>query len=159
MAQDNQSILEKQKDMETKLLYSLKRNTILNPSGVIPLMKPEFVDCNYEEKTFTLAFQVEEWELNPEMSMHGGLITTAFDTTFGLMTHYFAQNHFVSTVTIAVTFLKPILLHDKLHITVKATSKGRTLVSLTGEGYLERDNILAATSTATFMILNKEFNT
>lgn len=154
----NQKFLHNQKEMEEKIKYSLERNSKIHSIGVIPLLKPQFIGCNYEERTLTIAFDVEEWELNPEMTMHGGLITTAFDTVFGLMSHYFADKHFVTTVSIGVTFLKPILLHDKLIITVKTTSRGRTLISLTAEGYLERENLLAATATTTFMILNKEFD-
>lgn len=153
-----QDFTHNQENMEEKIKYSLEKNSKIHSIGVIPLLKPQFIGCSYEHKTLTIAFDVEEWELNPEMTMHGGLITTAFDTVFGLLTHYFADKHFVTTVNIGVTFLKPILLHDKLIIIVKTTSKGRTLVSLTAEGYLERENLLAATATTTFMILNKEFH-
>ena len=95
---------------------------------------------------------MEEWELNPQGSMHGGLLCAAFDNAFGMITHYFAEDNFITTVDLATRFLKPIPMGSELTITVKVRSNGRTLVSLTGEAYVNQE-LLAATSSSTFMIL------
>ena len=68
------------------------------------------------------------------------------------------RSHMVSTVNITTAFLKPIRPDDKVLYHVQVTSLGHTLVSLTAEARLERENILAATATATFMILHKTFS-
>lgn len=127
--------------------------------GVLALLKPRFVSCNFAEKTACFAFDVQEWELNPEGGLHGGIIVTGFDVSFGLLCHYFAKQHMVSTVNLTTTFLKPIRPDDTVQYHVKITSLGRTLVSMTAEARLVRENILAATATATFMILDKVFDT
>lgn len=35
-------------------------------SGLLALLKPQFVSCDLEQKTAVFAFDVKEWELNPE---------------------------------------------------------------------------------------------
>lgn len=124
-------------------------------SGLLPLLKPRFVSCDFAKKAAVLAFDVKEWELNPEGGLHGGMIVTGFDISFGLLCHYFAKQQMISTVNITTTFLKPIRPEDTVYYHVQVTSLGHTLASMTAEARLGREDILAATATATFMILDK----
>lgn len=121
--------------------------------GVIEMMQPKYIDCNYETKELSIMFHVEKWELNPQGSMHGGLVSAAFDNTFGMLTHYLADDCFITTVDLSTRYLKPIPEDTELLVKVKACSSGRTLVSLTGEAYIVGEDILAATASSTFMIL------
>lgn len=125
--------------------------------SVLQLLQPKVVSCDYENRTAEFAFAVQEWQLNPEKGLHGGILVTGFDVSFGLLCHYYAKQHMVSTITIDTTFLKPIQPTDVIHFKVKMTHKGRTVYHLTGEAWLERDNILAATSTSAFMRLEQTF--
>ena len=120
------------------------------------MMKPYFLGCNYEEKSLTIGYDIEPWELNPQNVLHGGIITTAFDNVFGTLTHYFAGgNTFVTTVEIGVHFHKPVFLGDKIVVTAKATHIGKTLAGYTGELRIPaRDNVLAATADTTFFVMN-----
>lgn len=148
-----------QEGMEHWIKTTLGPNSRLYQGGVVPMLKPKFERCDYEKKSVTVSYEVVEWELNPEGDMHGGLIVTAIDTAFGILSHYFARQKMVTTVTISTTFLKRIALHDKFEVTVTATSIGRTLISLIAEARIcNRDHLLAATGNTTFMILNHEFN-
>ena len=127
--------------MENKqLLMENKIKDILNllagenrRNDVEKMMNPYFVRCNYEEKSLTIGYDVAEWELNPQGVMHGGMITTAFDNAFGILTHFFAQESFITTVELGVHFHKPVYLGDKIEITVKSNHLGRTLAGYTGE--------------------------
>ena len=58
-----------------------------------------------------MAYRAQEWELNPENIMHGGIISTALDTSMGFLAHYYTHLSAptVVTVTMNVTFLKPVL--------------------------------------------------
>lgn len=150
--------MESQENMEAWFQKTISKDSKLYQNGIIPMMEPKFVACNYAEKSLTISFDIKEWQMNPENILHGGMIITAFDTAFGVLSHYFAKQRMITTVTISTTFLKPVLLHDKLIIKVFANSIGRTLVSLTGEARVERNQILSATSNTTFMILDKEFS-
>lgn len=148
---------ESQENMEAWVQKALAPDSKLYRGGIIPRLKPQYVGCNYKEKSLTIAYDVEEWEMNPENAMHGGIIVTSIDTAFGVLCHYFAQQNMVTTVTISTTYLKQIMLHDRIFVTVKATSIGRNLISMTAEVHTKRDNLLAATANTTFMILRHEF--
>lgn len=139
--------------MEKALEHVISFTKSDGQSGIIEMMQPKFIDCSYERKEISVMFHVEKWALNPQGSMHGGLICTAFDTTYGMLTHYLAKDCFITTVDLSTRFLKPVPLGSDLIIKAKACSVGRTLVSLTAEGYLAGKDILAATSSSTFMIL------
>lgn len=149
--------ISSQENMQSWLSQLNNPNFPISNEGVLALLKPRFISCDFAEKTACFAFDVREWELNPEGGLHGGIIVTGFDVSFGLLCHYFAKQHMVSTVNITTTFLKPIRPDDTVNYHVKITSLGRTLISLTAEARLDRDNILAATATSTFMILDKIF--
>lgn len=121
--------------------------------GVIPQMDPRFVSCDFEKGTLDMAYAAQEWELNPEGILHGGMISTALDTSMGFLAHYYTHLNAptVVTVTMNVTFLKPVLAGDTLHIKCQLDSLGRTLATVKAEVRLERDDILACIATATFM--------
>lgn len=149
---------ESQENMEAWMSEALLPTSTLYQGGVIPSLKGRYVNCSLEEGWVEVAFDVLEWELNPEGGLHGGIIAAQFDTAFGLLTHYYAKQNMITTVQLAVNYLKPILPGDCIHYRIKANSRGRTLVSVTGEAFLEREHILAATGSGTFMILNKVFD-
>lgn len=143
------------KEMENCINDIIDKNK-KNPR-IIQMMAPGFEKCNSIEKTLTLSFSIMKWQLNPGGIMHGGLITTAFDTAFGTLTHFYAKEKAITTVDISTSFLKPIPFEDTLYVTVKINSLGKTIVSLTGEAHLKSTKILAATGASTFMILNKDW--
>ena len=139
-----------QEHMETYYRSSMEPDSLLLHQGVIPKMEPRFVSCDFEKGTSEIAYTVMDWELNPEDMIHGGITSTALDTAMGMMAHYYMQKTVV-TVTINVSFLKPILLGDTFHIHTQLESLGRTLATMKAEVRLERDNLLAGICTATFM--------
>ena len=145
-----------QQDMERFLCWYLKGFN--RQSGdIYSLLHPHFLRCSYEEKSLTVFFNVKDWALNPEGTMHGGLISTVFDGTFGSLCHYWGKQRYITTVNLSTTFLKPVRAGDALIVTARATSIGRTLMSMTAEGRIQDGAVLAATSYTTFMFLDKVF--
>lgn len=139
-----------QEHMESHYRNTMQSDSVLLHQGVIPKMQPRFVSCDFEKGTSEMAYTVLDWELNLEDMIHGGITSTALDTSMGMMAHYYMQKTVV-TVTMNVSFLKPILLGDTFHIHTKLESLGRTLATLKAEIRLERDNLLAGICNATFM--------
>lgn len=127
--------------------------------AIIGMLAPEFVECDPVRRTATLRFTVQDWMRNPGRTMHGGLISTAFDSTFGMLTNYYSRNHYITTTNLSISFLEPVFPGDKLYVRVKASRAGRTLVNLTGKAYAENESgrRLTDTATATFMILQEKF--
>jgi len=123
-------------------------------SGIMPMMKPRFGGCSSKDKTLSVLFDVVKWELNPQGIMHGGMITTAVDTTCGILAHSYAANKYLTTVEMSMHFLKPVREGDCLEIIAKAVNTGKTIITLTAEGYIKnRDNQLVLTSSSTYMVI------
>ncbi|KXL54166.1 thioesterase superfamily protein [Anaerotignum neopropionicum] len=123
--------------------------------GVVPKIEPKFVSCNFEEKTVTLSFDVLEWELNPQNVIHGGIIATAFDTTLGLLCHYFTKPQVVITVSLNTTYHKPIFMGDAFYIKAKMEFQGGSLCNITGDAWTQNNSVLAASATAVFKALRE----
>ena len=146
-----------QEDMETFFQNAMLPGSELKHHGVIPQMDPVFVTCDFVKGTIDMAYRAQEWELNPENIMHGGIISTALDTSMGFLAHYYTHLSAptVVTVTMNVTILKPLLAGDIFHIQCQQDSLGRTLATVKAEVRLERNDILAGIATATFMAVNE----
>ncbi|MCJ7856146.1 PaaI family thioesterase [Lachnospiraceae bacterium NSJ-143] len=145
---NNQLMMEE----EIKKIFKAAQKT--QAGKIVGMMKPYFVRCDFDEKSLTVGFDIEEWELNPQNIMHGGMICTAFDNVFGTLTHFFSGESFITTVEISVHYHKPVFVGDKIEITVKPTHAGRTIVGFTGElRVANRQMLLCATSSTTYMKL------
>lgn len=151
--------ISSQENMEQWLSQLGHPDNPISNKGVLVHLEPHFVSCDFEQKTACIAFEVMPWELNPGGSLHGGILMTCFDVSFGLTCHYYAKQHQITTINLTTTFLKPVLLGDTVEYHVRITNLGRTLVSMMAEAWVHRNgkDILAATATATFMKLDKTF--
>lgn len=147
-----------QENMQAWLSQLENPEFALVKDSVLELLELKLVSCDYEARSAEFSLAVKDWQLNPEKGLHGGIMVTGFDVSFGMLSHYFAKQHMVSTITINTTFLKPVLPGDIIHFHVYMTHLGRTVYNMTGEAWLERDEILAATSSASFMKLHQTFD-
>lgn len=144
-----------QEDMQAWFDGICKGESRLLRQGVIPRMAPKFIGCNFLDGTLEVAYEALDWELNPQNIIHGGIISTAFDTTMGMLSHYYVKPHVVTTVSLNTTFHKPIMMGDTFHVKAKIEFLGRSLSSTTGEIFTKEYDVLAATATATFKILHE----
>ena len=151
--------INSQENMEQWLSQLGHPDNPISNNGVLARLKPQFVSCDFANREATIAFEALAWELNPGGSLHGGVLMTCFDVSFSLTLHYFAKQNMITTVNLTTTFLKPILLGDVVHYKVKITHLGRTLSSMTAEGWVHRNgkDILVGTATSTFMKMDKKF--
>lgn len=145
-----------QAHMEEFFHAAMQPDSQLKHHGVIPRMDPRFVSCDFEKGTVCFAYDVQQWELNPEDVIHGGMISTALDTSMGMLSHYYTHLSAptVVTVTMNVSFLKPIVLGDTFYVHCQLDSLGRTLATVKAEVRLKRDDVLACIATATFMAVS-----
>ncbi|WP_304508818.1 PaaI family thioesterase [Anaerotignum sp.] len=147
-----------QGDMEAWFTKINAPDFYMREKGVLNLLDPKFKECNFEKKELVLSFEVKDWELNPEGGLHGGIIVTGFDMTFGLLCHYFEKPNMVCTVNLSTTYIQPVLPDDTVEYHARIISQGKNMISLVGEARLTREHILAATATTTYMILNKQLD-
>ena len=102
----------KNNDFEKALKIIIK--SITDQSDISKLMKPEFYCCNIDDMSLTVAFEIYPSEINVNGYMHGGYIFSAFDSVCGMVTHFFAKEHFITTVESSIRYLKPVELNDKM---------------------------------------------
>lgn len=136
--------------MERSIKGDIDQMYIRQDGFVNALMKPEFVECSYENKTITVEFPVMEWEQNRAGVMHGGMIGAAFDFAMGLLTRYFSGQDFAPSILLETTFIRPIPIGDTLVIQAKTNLSGRKLTHLYGEAFVKSSDKLAATATASY---------
>ncbi len=122
-------------------------------SRVSKMMNPFLVGCQRTDQEVTLGFQVQDAQLNEHDTMHAGFIAAAFDEAFGVMASYLGQGSDNVSINISLNCIKPIPMGDTTEITVKATSLGRRLLTLTGECHLASNGLLTNTALATFAIV------
>ncbi|MEG2174347.1 MAG: PaaI family thioesterase [Oscillospiraceae bacterium] len=131
----------------------LRRKVYTYPNARInQLMDLQFIDCSAEEKTLTLGFDVEWWMMNPFDTMHGGMICTAFDMTFGSLAIVLSDKTWTPTIQLAVSFIRPIGPGAHLRVKVHAASIGKTVSNLTGEVTKAGSDTVYATATAVFFM-------
>lgn len=112
---------------------------------------PQFEHCDYDNKTLTMSFAVQDWMRNADGVMHGGVVSTAFDIGMGFLSCYFSGGALTPTTNLNVTFLRPIPAGEKLLVEARCDMSGRTLCSLTAKAWLaSRPEKLTATASATY---------
>lgn len=146
-----------QAHMEEWFLRAAERHqSVGQENGVIAKMRPQFIRCDFLAGESVMTYDVLDWELNPQNMIHGGITSTGFDTSLGMLAHYYAYPYVLTTVNLSVSFLRPIRLGDGMVYHSKIKSFGRSLVTLDGEVYLRSNGKLAATATGTFKILHNK---
>lgn len=141
--------------MEEWFLRAVERHqSVGQENGVIAKMRPQFIRCDFLAGESVMTYDVLDWELNPQNMIHGGITSTGFDTSLGMLAHYYAYPYVLTTVNLSVSFLRPIRLGDGMIYHSKIKSFGRSLVTLDGAVYLRSNGKLAATATGTFKILH-----
>jgi acyl-coenzyme A thioesterase PaaI-like protein len=138
---------DKKVNMETHIKTQIEKMIATETDSINSLMRPEFMECCYEEKWLTVAFPVQEWEKNRAGSMHGGIIAVAFDLATGLLTHFFIKENLAPTIKLETVFQRPVPIGDVLIIKAKINMAGKKLIHLYCEGFVKSSGKLAATAT------------
>ena len=99
--------------MEEWFLRAVARHqSVGQENGVIAKMRPQFIRCDFLAGESVMTYDVLDWELNPQNMIHGGITSTGFDTSLGMLAHYYAYPYVLTTVNLSVSFLRPIRLGD-----------------------------------------------
>lgn len=86
--------------------------------------------CSYEDKMLTLKFRVKDWMLNPDGTLHGGLLTTACDMTMGMLGRFYKESASCVTVQLNMAFFRSIDRGDEFTVEAHVEKLGRTLLFL-----------------------------
>lgn len=124
--------------------------------GIISKMHPTFLCCDFRLGESIVSYDVLDWELGLQNMVQNGIISTGFDTSLGMIAHYYAYPHALTTVNLYTSFLQPIEAGTTIVYHSKIKSYGRSLVTLEGEAMQKGSSEIIATATATFKILHRQ---
>jgi uncharacterized protein (TIGR00369 family) len=115
------------------------------------MCRPEFAECSCEDKTLCLSYYVQDWMRNYADVMHGGVISTVFDLTMGLLSCYCSGSQLTPTTNITVNFLRPVPAGETLIVKASCDMAGNTFCVVSAKAWVEtRPEKLTATASATF---------
>lgn len=114
-------------------------------------MEGRFID--YRENSYIkLAFPVQERFSNPAGNLLGGMISAAFDNTFGPLS-YLAAGKPTASLDLNITFIRYIRPEDReLIVEANIVKHSKKFIIFEGKAY-NPDNELIATGTSRMMIL------
>ena len=120
-------------------------------SRVNDMLDPQFVGCSVEEKSLSISFGVQEWMLNPNGTLHGGMLTTAVDMGMCVLARYFARKRIMVTAQLSMNFLRAIRPEDTFTVHVAADHTGRRSTVVHAWVSVSSSEKYAATATAVLM--------
>ncbi len=118
---------------------------------IYEMMDCRFSGCSFQEKWLEAGFVVENWELNPKETMHGGLIVTAVDMVCGLLVRFFKRRMGAATVHLSVDFLRPLMCGEEFLVRARITKYGSRIIFLAAEVLRKDSGELAAAASGTFV--------
>lgn len=117
------------------------------------LLKPRVVECDFAARRLTLAVTVEEWMVNPNDQLHGGVTATVADMVMGLVSRYFSDGKLTPTIHMDVTYLSPAKRGEELYCCAECVKAGFTIDSATARLWVPgREEQPVATATATYYV-------
>lgn len=91
-------------------------------------MTPSFYSCSAEDRSVSVLFKTEEWMLNPNGTLHGGIASAAVDIVMSVLARYLAKKRVAVTVQLNVNFMKPIQRGQPFIVHVTADHSGRRCI-------------------------------
>lgn len=116
-------------------------------------MHAKLVACDYEEKTITIEFETQKWQINERGGIHGGAIAGMFDTAFGVVANFIAGENEATTVDMNISYLRPLNYGEHTAITLYTAKAGKKIIRLRAEMVCKESGKLIATGVGTWMPL------
>lgn len=114
-------------------------------------LDPQFAGCSVEDRSLSVSFGVQEWMLNPNGTLHGGILSTAVDMCMSVLSRFFTKRRNMVTAQLSMNFLRAIRQEDIFTVHVVADHVGRRSVIVHAWVSVSSSEKHAATATAVLM--------
>ena len=114
-------------------------------------LDPRFAGCSVQERALDICFGVQEWMLNPNGTLHGGILTTAVDIAMSVLARYLSRKRIMVTAQLSMNFLRAIGPEDVFTVHVVADHVGRRSTTVHAWVSVDSSAKYAATATAVLM--------
>ena len=119
-------------------------------AGRIPL---RVVDCCSEEQTMSFVAEIVPELENIWGAAHGGMLATIFDTCMGCTIRGLRMLPVVRTVTLNVSYLRPVPVNAGLNVRARLLTAGKTLATLELTAWIPgEENLPTNLATGTFYL-------
>ena len=115
------------------------------------LMAPVFCSCSAEHRSLTVAFTAQQWMLNPNGTLHGGMISTAVDMVMTVLGRYVSKKRTVVTAQLSMKFMRAVAAAQNFTVTATADHVGRRSMMLHASVIDATSGKPVATATAVLM--------
>lgn len=139
---------ERQKLME-EIFFSAVNGQEDVSDRLMERMKMEAVSCSAQDRSMTMRFPIQEWQLNASGALHGGMTATIMDMAMGMLAHTLTGMKSTPTVNLNIQYLSPGKRGENLLVKVSADKLGRSLIYMTGRAYSEQTGKEVALATCT----------
>ena len=96
------------------------------------MLNPRFLACSAQDRSLSVLFSTEEWMLNPNGTLHGGISSTAVDVVMSVMARFYMKKRTTVTVQLNTNFLKVVHRGEDFIVHVTADHTGRRCVMTHG---------------------------
>ena len=114
-------------------------------------MAPRFSGCSAENRAMSVSFTAQEWMLNPNGTLHGGMLSTAMDIVLSVLARYLAKKRVMVTAQLSMNFLRAIQENDTFTVHATADHVGRRSVVIQAYVTVNDTDKRAATASAVLM--------
>jgi len=116
----------------------------------------QFVSCDFEKKTVLIAMKTESWMTNPSHIVHGGITASILDFTMGLLARYCSTGCMTPTVSMDVSYLRPMPLNKTVFIEASVTMAGFSVCHATAKCWADGSpEKLIATSSGAYYVTRR----
>lgn len=119
-------------------------------------MQGELVSCDEANRSITLRYPVQDWQVNGLGTLHGGMISTMMDLTMSMAIYCYSRQTIPPTITMTVNYLRPVPIEDGVHIMARVTSIGKRNATAYCEAIIPGTGKVAATAVGTYAIVPKK---
>ena len=148
----NKSEIESEQAFMERILTAVFHEKTEEMDGRInDKLKPVFAACDAAQRSLSVSFQAEEWMLNPNGTLHGGMLSTCVDIVMSVLSRFLARKRAMFTAQLSMNFLRTIQRGDTFTVQVTADHVGRRSVIVHAHVCVGDSEKYAATATAVLM--------
>lgn len=117
------------------------------------MLNARFISCDHEKKTVLIAMDTEDWMTNPSHIVHGGVTASILDFTMGLLARYCTTGYMTPTISMDVSYLRPMPLGKTVLVEAQITMAGFSVCHVTAKAWVEgaEEKIIATSSGAYYV--------
>ena len=147
--------LKSQEGMERAFRHYFRWMREENDGTFNAMLGGEFVSCDYEKKTALIAMETQDWMTNPSRIVHGGITASILDFTMGLLARYATTGYMTPTISMEVSYLRPVPLNARIYVEAQVSMAGFTVCHVTAKAWAEDPQKLIATSAGAYYVTRR----